>query len=65
MDFLKMFYIAVFTGVAFVVLWEVTWEVFVPEVLPILTWSGHDVMIAPLFVIGCFGGAVGGVLSNR
>ena len=65
MDFTKIFYSAAFTGVGAAILWVVFWALFVPEVLPILTWSGYEVMITPLFVVGCFGGAVGRVLSNK
>ncbi len=49
-------------GLAF--LWVVFWAFFVPEVTPILTWSGYEALTAPLFVVGCFGGAVGWAWYN-
>ena len=65
MDPRGILFSAALTGVGVAVLWVAFWALIVPEVLPVLTWSGYEVLTTPLFVVGCFGGAVGRVLSNR
>ena len=65
MDLEKTVFNVLLTGILATLAWVLFWVLFIPEVLPALTWSGYGNLIVPVFVVGCVGGAVGEARANN
>ena len=53
MNFYRIFIESLIIGILAVALWVLFWTLFVPQMLSVTVWPGHESLVLPVFAIVC------------